>query len=99
MVAFKVFQTNTTDNFKKKKCINNPKQKLLEMCDSIPIAPPKLIMTNNKLINDCLLNISNNYSTWQNKVSKNQMDKMYRTKVYAFQLFKSISPFTELRPF
>ena len=46
-------------------------------------------MTNNKLINDCLLNISNNYSTWQNKVSKNQMDKMYRTKVYAFQLFKS----------
>lgn len=24
---------------------------------------------------------------------------MYRTKVYAFQLFKSISPFTELRPF
>ena len=23
----------------KKKCINNPKQKLLEMCDSIPIAP------------------------------------------------------------
>lgn len=39
MVAFKVFQTNTTDNLKKKKCINNPKQKLLEMCDSIPIAP------------------------------------------------------------
>lgn len=39
MVAFKVFQTNTTDNFQKKKCINNPKQKLLEMCDSIPIAP------------------------------------------------------------
>ena len=67
------------------------------MCDSFPIAPQ--VDNDKQQINDCLLNISNNYSTWQNKVSKNQIDKMYRTKVYAFQLFKSISPFTELRPF
>lgn len=46
------------------------------MCDSIPIAPPKLIMTNNKLINDCLLNISNNYST----IGKTKYQRIRQTK-------------------